>query len=202
MGTKNNPGAFDCHAAAHPDEPLFTLLGRDPLGASLVTLWALARDVLADQRPDPGREREKVAEAMTCVDAMKQWLYSLRRVEVNVLDVLPFDILAAALRRRGAIVTPVPFGGDQEPPPAKPVTETHVDRMRAEHSRLAADLAKLERFIGSNPIFSTLEGAEQSRMERQREAMSDYLRVLGERISALANTFTQAAVESEGGHAD
>lgn len=29
MGTKNNPGAFDCYANAEPDEPMFVLLGRD-----------------------------------------------------------------------------------------------------------------------------------------------------------------------------
>jgi len=40
MGTKNNPGQFDCHAKAHPDEPLFTLLARDPAAAALVMMWA------------------------------------------------------------------------------------------------------------------------------------------------------------------
>ncbi|HAW11807.1 MAG TPA: aspartate decarboxylase, partial [Chloroflexi bacterium] len=30
MGTKNNPGKFDCYDDAHPDEPMFVLLGRDP----------------------------------------------------------------------------------------------------------------------------------------------------------------------------
>lgn len=29
MGTKNNPGEFDCYANAAPDEPMFILLGRD-----------------------------------------------------------------------------------------------------------------------------------------------------------------------------
>lgn len=31
MGTKNNPGAFDCYANAEPDEPMFVLLARDLL---------------------------------------------------------------------------------------------------------------------------------------------------------------------------
>jgi hypothetical protein len=40
MGTKRNPGAFDCHAAALPDEPLFILLARDPAAPHLVKAWA------------------------------------------------------------------------------------------------------------------------------------------------------------------
>lgn len=43
MGTKNNPGAFDCYAAALPDEPLFTVLGRDPTAAFFVRLWVYLR---------------------------------------------------------------------------------------------------------------------------------------------------------------
>lgn len=31
MGTKNNPGKFDCYDAALPDEPMFVLLARDPV---------------------------------------------------------------------------------------------------------------------------------------------------------------------------
>jgi hypothetical protein len=29
VGTKNTPGPFDCYASAHPDEPMFVLLGRE-----------------------------------------------------------------------------------------------------------------------------------------------------------------------------
>jgi hypothetical protein len=43
MGTKTDPGRFDCHAAAHDDEPLFTLLARDPQFVPLVSLWAAVR---------------------------------------------------------------------------------------------------------------------------------------------------------------
>ena len=43
MGTKNNPGAFDCYANAEPDEPMFVLLGRDPLAPFLVSIWAKVR---------------------------------------------------------------------------------------------------------------------------------------------------------------
>jgi hypothetical protein len=44
MGSKNNPSSFDCYAAAKPDEPMFVLLGRDPMAGALVRLWALMRE--------------------------------------------------------------------------------------------------------------------------------------------------------------
>jgi hypothetical protein len=43
MGTKNNPGKFDCYANAEPDEPMFVLLGRDRLAAHLVSIWSKVR---------------------------------------------------------------------------------------------------------------------------------------------------------------
>lgn len=43
MGTKNNPGKFDCYNAAEPDEPMFTLLARDPLAGFLVSIWSSMR---------------------------------------------------------------------------------------------------------------------------------------------------------------
>lgn len=66
MGTKNNPGAFDCYANAHPDEPMFILLGRDPAASLLVALWADIREAM-------GEAKEKVAEARACASAMSEW---------------------------------------------------------------------------------------------------------------------------------
>lgn len=40
MGTKLNPGRYDCYDKAKPDEPIFVLLARDPLAPILVRLWA------------------------------------------------------------------------------------------------------------------------------------------------------------------
>lgn len=67
MGTKNEPGAFDCYANAKDDEPLFTLLARDPLAPALVDLWAERRQA---QRVDSA---EKVDEARACAEAMHVW---------------------------------------------------------------------------------------------------------------------------------
>lgn len=66
MGTKNNPGKFDCFSRAEPDEPVFTLLGRDPVASALVEMWATAREAL-------GEDPEKIAEARRCSDAMADW---------------------------------------------------------------------------------------------------------------------------------
>lgn len=66
MGTKNNPGAFDCYANADPDEPMFVLLGRDPMAPSLVRAWA-------EMRRNAGEPQAKVDEAHECADAMGQW---------------------------------------------------------------------------------------------------------------------------------
>jgi hypothetical protein len=66
MGTKNNPGVFDCYEAADPDEPMFVLLGRDQDAPLCVRLWANIRKNL-------GEDPEKVAEAHACADAMEKW---------------------------------------------------------------------------------------------------------------------------------
>jgi hypothetical protein len=66
MGTKLNPGKFDCYESAAPDEPMFVLLARDPLAPMLVELWASLRSHLASNP-------SKVAEARSCAEAMRQW---------------------------------------------------------------------------------------------------------------------------------
>ncbi len=65
MGTKNNPGQFDCYANAAPDEPMFVLLGRDKHAPTLVRLWAILR-------AGEGEDEEKVAEAHACAKAMEK----------------------------------------------------------------------------------------------------------------------------------
>lgn len=66
MGTKNNPGAFDCYAKAEPDEPMFILLGRDKHAPLLVKLWASMREL-------DGEDMAKVEEAYQCAIAMHRF---------------------------------------------------------------------------------------------------------------------------------
>lgn len=66
MGTKNQPGNFDCYANAEPDEPMFVLLARDPDAPALVVAWAEARRAR-------GENEAKVFEALQCAANMREW---------------------------------------------------------------------------------------------------------------------------------
>jgi hypothetical protein len=43
MGTVSLPGLLDCYQKAEDGEPKFTLLGRDPVAAGLIRIWAAVR---------------------------------------------------------------------------------------------------------------------------------------------------------------
>lgn len=69
MGTKNNPGSYDCYANAEPDEPMFVLLGRDVCGPEAVRRWV-------ETRISRGKNKltdAKMQEALDCADAMVKW---------------------------------------------------------------------------------------------------------------------------------
>jgi hypothetical protein len=66
MGTKNNPGRFDCYANADADEPMFVLLARDKHAPTLIWLWAALREL-------DGEDAAKVQEARYCCMAMMEW---------------------------------------------------------------------------------------------------------------------------------
>lgn len=97
MGTKNNPGNFDCYANAEPDEPMFVLLGRDALGGQLVRLWAL-------ERHRNGEDEEKVAEALKCANAMDDWARAKGK-----------DVMTAGERMENIVFPAVTEGMDEHP---------------------------------------------------------------------------------------
>ena len=67
MGTKRNPGRYDCIAKLGIDEPNFLLRAKDPLAADLVREWA-------DRAQTRGvHEPEKIAEARTLADEIDGW---------------------------------------------------------------------------------------------------------------------------------
>ena len=78
MGTKNNPGKFDCYANAEPDEPMFVLLGRDKHAPMLVYLWARLRQIDSE---DP----DKIIEALDCASAMIKYLKTKGKEPFNAL---------------------------------------------------------------------------------------------------------------------
>jgi hypothetical protein len=72
MGTKNNPGKYDCYAKLEPDEPYFLLRGKDPIGWLVVKVWVALRMVLADDLL-PTEYAEKLNEAKAAAAQMKDW---------------------------------------------------------------------------------------------------------------------------------
>lgn len=92
MGTKENPGRFDCYTNAEADEPMFVLLGRDPQASRLVRQWAT-------ERANRTGYTDKVSEALRVADEMDNWrnkncapkLYSGGRIEINDRDSYSVD---------------------------------------------------------------------------------------------------------------
>ena len=73
MGTKNNPSEFDCESKAEPDEPKFTLLGREPSAATIVRMWAHSREVLIRQGKKPRSDYKQIIEARAIADEMEKF---------------------------------------------------------------------------------------------------------------------------------
>lgn len=63
MATKHDDGCFQ---KAEDDEPLFTLLARDPAAPLLVRDWARHAVTM-------GQPQERIDEALQCADAMDEW---------------------------------------------------------------------------------------------------------------------------------
>ncbi len=66
MGTKTEPGKYDCYSKLAPDEPYFVLMGRDALSADLVDTWATQASVA-------GCDFDKVREARELAQRMREY---------------------------------------------------------------------------------------------------------------------------------
>ena len=84
MGTKNNPGRFDCYANADPDEPMFIVLGRDAAAPIAIRAWIDQRIASGKNKPDD----EQIVEAREIADAMEQ--YRTQRAARNPAAAYPF----------------------------------------------------------------------------------------------------------------
>lgn len=88
MGTKQNPGKFDCYAKLEPDEPYLTLRAKDPAAPYLVMMWAASRrgDIMQVSNLAMAmmmnkdvvmlfsdKEFEKLGEANKAAEDMRQW---------------------------------------------------------------------------------------------------------------------------------
>lgn len=63
--------------------------------------------------------------------------------------------------------------------------QPHQERVVSEKAELDAKLERLSAFIGGTQ-FSALDGEEQVRLNRQRDAMTEYSNILSQRIAAFA----------------
>lgn len=73
MGTKSEPGRFNCFEAALPDEPVFVLLGRDTQAPGLLHMWAFERAQGIAEGRFPESDLAKVHEAQRLASQMIDW---------------------------------------------------------------------------------------------------------------------------------
>jgi hypothetical protein len=76
MGTKKDPGKFDCYAKLADDEPYFVLRGKDPVAWILVNLWVTYRKLMAlpyASKQDAMAHHLKLDEATACAQRMREY---------------------------------------------------------------------------------------------------------------------------------
>jgi hypothetical protein len=90
MGTRNNPGKYDCYAKAEPDEPMFILLGRDTSAPEVISQWATHRELEVKLGLRPLSDLAVIAEARVCAGEMVKWRLA-NRVSSHERDPLLMD---------------------------------------------------------------------------------------------------------------
>jgi hypothetical protein len=73
MGTKTDPGKFDCYGNAEPDEPMFILLARDLAAPETVEAWANKRVDMIEAGLKPHSDWKMIDEARECANKMRDW---------------------------------------------------------------------------------------------------------------------------------
>ena len=63
--------------------------------------------------------------------------------------------------------------------------QAHQQRVVDEKTELDTKASALSEFIGSNPLFDTIDPDEQERLKVQNDIMWQYSEILGERIAAF-----------------
>ena len=85
MGTKLNPGDFDCYSNALNDEPMFVLLARDEKSPSIVRYWAQKykeeKEKASIKKRLTVEQYKKFNEALDCADAMDTWRNNWRNLK-------------------------------------------------------------------------------------------------------------------------
>jgi len=128
MGTKNNPGEYDCHSRAEPDEPYFTLLGRDPVASIVVDYWAFLRET------EGKIEGAKLVEARRCAKAMSDWAVAKGKADriKHIEDLIP-NRLQAILEENERL-------------------RTENKRLVAENTKATEMLSSIRKVVGEEPL--------------------------------------------------
>ena len=77
------------------------------------------------------------------------------------------------------------FHGYSGPCPKPPLLQPHQRRVVSEKEELDKKATALSNFIGTSPVFETLDPAEQERLKEQNDVMWQYSEILGARIAAF-----------------
>lgn len=100
MGTKNNPGKFDCYASAEPDEPMFVLLGRDPTASLVVTVWRAIKTEMRERGASHISD-EKLEEARECSLALEKWAKDRGSDMTEAFDAFATVLKRMEVQKRG-----------------------------------------------------------------------------------------------------
>lgn len=75
MGTKLNPGGYDCYRKLHPDEPFFVLRAKDQTAPGVVREWVRRRreEAAVTGGTITPQYEQKLREAEACADDMDAW---------------------------------------------------------------------------------------------------------------------------------
>lgn len=75
MGTKQNPGPYDCYVKLAPDEPYFVLRAKDATAPRVVREWVRQRrlEAAVTGAPITPEYGWKLDEALRCADEMERW---------------------------------------------------------------------------------------------------------------------------------
>lgn len=73
MGTRLNPGRFDCYSAALADEEQFVLNARDPAFSPTIRFWITQREAMIGRGEKPVSDNEMLTEAGLCATRGVAW---------------------------------------------------------------------------------------------------------------------------------
>lgn len=186
MGTKLNPGQFDCYDNALPDEPMFVLLARDGSAPALVRAWAEQRAANLVLGSVPESDRGMIAEAQRCADEMEDWRRAhegeWRKPRSTALTTPP-DVAALIERlRKGGPVLDLLFSGmgrhfsnlseDDMPRPgavmadaatALAAQQAEVERLRVAYDAVGSIVAtQLNRAVAAESALAALAARDET----------------------------------------